>query len=55
MKKGEDMHSATDLASAADTKEFTAERVAWDVDVKSQSSYLTNRLNRLPKATIVEG
>jgi len=54
-QKGQHMQSATDLPSAADTKEFTAARVAWEITVKDKGSYLTNRVNRLPKATIVEG
>ena len=49
------MQSATDLPSAADTKDLTAVRVAWEITVKDKGSYLTNRVNRMPKATIVAG
>ena len=43
------MQSATDLPSAADTKDLTAARVRWEINAKDKGSYLTNRVNRLPK------
>ena len=54
-KKAEDMQSKTDLPSAADIKEFTDERDSFNADLKSQSTYMLERLKRLPKATVVEG
>ena len=62
LKKGKEleakpklMPSATELPSAAETKASTATRVACEISAKDKGSYLANRVNRLPKATIVNG